>query len=30
MNSVEEYARQWAKYEKKKDLDTLSDWIKSI
>ena len=29
MNSVEEYARRWTKYEGE-ELDTLSEWIKSI
>ena len=29
MNSVEEYARRWAKYENE-ELDTLSEWIKCI
>lgn len=29
MNSVEEYAKQWVKHEKE-DLDTLSEWIKSV
>ena len=29
MNSVEDYARRWVKYEKE-ELDTLSEWIKSI
>ena len=29
MNSVEEYARRWAKSEGE-ELDTLSEWIKSI
>jgi hypothetical protein len=29
MYSVEDYARQWAKHEKE-DLDTLSEWVKSV
>ena len=29
MNSVEEYARRWAKYEEE-DVDTLSEWTKSV
>ena len=29
MDSVENYARQWAKREKQ-DLDTLSEWVKSV
>ena len=29
MDSVEDYARQWAKREKE-DLDTLSEWVKSV
>ena len=29
MDSVEDYARQWAKREKQ-DLDTLSEWVKSV
>ena len=29
VNSVEEYARRWAKYENE-ELDTLSEWIKNI
>ena len=29
MDSVEDYARQWAKREKV-DLDTLSEWVKSV
>jgi hypothetical protein len=29
MDSVEEYARRWAKSEGE-ELDTLSEWIKSI
>ena len=29
MDSVEDYAKQWAKCEKE-DLDTLSDWMKSV
>ena len=29
MDSIEVYARQWAKREKK-DLDTLSEWVKSV
>jgi hypothetical protein len=29
MDSVEDYARQWAKREKE-DLDTLSEWLKSV
>ena len=29
MDSVEDYARQWAKCEKL-DLDTLSEWMKSV
>ena len=29
MNSVENYARQWAKREKE-GLDTLSEWVKSV
>jgi hypothetical protein len=29
MDSVEEYARQWAKREKE-DLGTLSEWVKSV
>ena len=29
MNSVEDYARQWSKHEKG-DLDTLSEWVKSV
>ena len=29
MNSVEDYARRWVKYEKE-ELDALSEWIKSI
>jgi hypothetical protein len=29
MDSVEDYARQWAKREKE-DLDTLSEWVKSL
>ena len=29
MDSVEDYARQWAKREKE-DLDTLSEWMKSV
>jgi len=29
MDSVEEYARQWEKREKE-DLDTLSEWVKSV
>ncbi|XP_055999877.1 uncharacterized protein LOC130046520 isoform X1 [Ostrea edulis] len=29
MSSVEDYARRWAKYEKE-ELDTLSEWVKSI
>lgn len=29
LNSVEKYAKQWAKHEKE-DLDTLSEWIKSV
>ena len=29
MDSVEDYARQWVKREKE-DLDTLSEWLKSV
>jgi hypothetical protein len=29
MDSVEDYARQWAKREKE-DIDTLSEWMKSV
>jgi hypothetical protein len=29
IDSVEDYARQWAKREKE-DLDTLSEWVKSV
>jgi hypothetical protein len=29
MDSVEDYARQWAKREKE-DLYTLSEWVKSV
>jgi hypothetical protein len=29
MDSVEDYARQWAKREKE-DLDILSEWVKSV
>ena len=29
MDSVEDYARQWTKREKE-DLDTLSEWAKSV
>ncbi|XP_056012425.1 uncharacterized protein LOC125681516 [Ostrea edulis] len=29
MSSVKDYARRWAKYEKE-ELDTLSEWVKSI
>ena len=29
MDSVEDYASQWAKREKE-DLDTLSEWVKSV
>jgi len=29
MNFVEDYARQWIQREKK-NLDTLSEWIKSV
>ena len=29
MDSVEDYARQWAKREKE-DLDTLSEWVKCV
>jgi hypothetical protein len=29
MDSVEDYARQWARREKE-DLDTLSEWVKSV
>ena len=29
MDSVEDYARQWAKREME-DLDTLSEWVKSV
>jgi hypothetical protein len=29
MDSVEDYARQWAKREKE-DLDTLSEWVKNV
>ena len=29
MDSVEDYARQWTKHEKE-DLDTLSEWVKSV
>jgi hypothetical protein len=29
MNSVKDYARQWAKHEKE-NLDTLSEWVKSV
>jgi len=29
MDSVEDYARQWAKREKE-DVDTLSEWIKAV
>ena len=29
MDSVSDYARQWAK-RKKEDLDTLSEWIKAV
>ena len=29
MDFVEDYARQWAKREKE-DLDTLSEWVKSV
>ena len=29
MDSVVDYARQWAKREKE-DLDTLSEWVKSV
>ena len=29
MDSLEDYARQWAKREKE-DLDTLSKWVKSV
>ena len=29
MDSVEDYARQWAKREKK-DFDSLSEWVKSV
>jgi len=28
MDSVEDYARQWAKREE--DLDTLSEWVKNV
>ena len=28
MDSIEDYARQWARREKE-DLDTLSEWVKS-
>jgi len=28
MDSVKDYARQWAKHEK--DLDTLSKWVKNV
>ena len=29
MDSVEDYVRQWVKHEKE-DLDTLSEWLKSV
>jgi len=29
MDSVEDYARQWAKREKE-DLDNFSEWMKSV
>lgn len=29
MDSIENYARQWAKRELK-DFDTLSEWVKSV
>jgi hypothetical protein len=29
VDSVEDYARQWAKREKE-DLDTRSEWVKSV
>ena len=29
MDSVEDYARQWAKREKE-DVDTLSEWVKAV
>jgi hypothetical protein len=29
MHSVEDYARRWAK-SKKEELDSLSEWVKSI
>lgn len=29
MNAVEDYAKRWAKSEKE-ELDTLSEWVKSI
>ena len=29
MDSVKDYARQWAKHEKE-DFDTSSDWMKSV
>jgi hypothetical protein len=29
MDSVQDYARQWAKREKE-DLDILSEWVKSV
>ena len=29
MDFVEDYARQWGKGEKE-DLDTLSEWVKSV
>jgi hypothetical protein len=29
IDSVEDYARQWEKREKE-DLDTLSEWVKSV
>jgi hypothetical protein len=29
MDSVEDYARQWTKHEKE-DVDTLSEWAKSV
>jgi hypothetical protein len=29
MNAVEDYAKRWAKRESK-ELDTLSEWVKSV
>ena len=30
MDSVEDYARKWAKREKEKDIDVLSEWVKAV